>query len=64
VIHLQKAVKQIAEEMQQVKDDVFLHASTGPESHLLFVKAVGRIQGLNDALEILLGITKGEDERD
>ena len=63
-IQLQRAVRDIAEQIRNVKDDVFVHASTGAESHLLFVKAVGRVQGLNEALEIILSINKGEDERD
>jgi hypothetical protein len=62
MIYLRKAINEILSLKQQTVEGTFAHASTGPESHLAFIKAVGQVQGLDMALNILLALTKGDSE--
>jgi len=64
MIHLKRAVNEIANLKQEVQDKAFRNASIGPDSHLSFIQSVGMVQGLDMALDIILNITKGEDERE
>jgi len=61
MIELRNAVRQINDAKLEIMQSAFRNASTGTDAHLSFVKSVGVVQGLEIALDIILAVTRGDE---
>ena len=59
---VQRAVQEISQLKLDIQSDAFQNVSIDKDSHLKFIRDVGRIQGLDEALKILLNIIRGDED--